>query len=330
MTIPDYPHLIAEQYGQYPYPSPPEPGKNYPELANLLKLFQLDSGCQLTNKRILDAGTGTGVRLLELAKSYPENNYFGIDQSINSISVANAMKQKHQQHNIDFQVMDMHQLNPKQCGMFDYIFCMGVLHHLENPMETLQRLSGLLKQDGGLFFYVYGRYGSSERIRRKQILYHLCGDHPIDQKIATAKCMGFTDFPYGWELRNQRDVDAMLVDAYVNEFEVLYTLESIDRIVPHECFSSWVPYGFALEKYGVLVESRISAKRRLPLKSTTPTTYLPTPALERIYQDLPKLRQLLLLEDWYQPSGYTVLLHNHGLLSQVTNPERFTENEWAK
>jgi hypothetical protein len=42
---------------------------------------------------------------------------------------------------------------------YDLIFCTGVLHHLPDPARGLQALRSVLKQDGSLFFMLYGKYG---------------------------------------------------------------------------------------------------------------------------------------------------------------------------
>lgn len=329
MTANGDPTRILGQYESYPYPSLPEDNKRYSELANLVRLFEMECGYTFSNKRILDVGTGTGLRLLELASTYPNNTYLGIDFSEPSIQYAEIAKKSYDDSSVSFRAMDAAQLSTQEFGQYDFIFCMGVLHHLENPRELLTTLSRLTTKAGAIFFYVYGEYGSSERMRRKRFLNHFHSEDATQAKIATAKTMGFTDFPYGWELRNQQDMDAMIVDAYINNYEALYTLEKIDDIIPHDEFSTWIPFGFALDKNGVLVESRLSNDNRLPLPRATPQKFLTSSVLQKTYEALPKHQQLLLLEDWFQPSGYTVLLHDGDFLNQLGNPRRLAENTWG-
>ena len=54
----------------------------------------------------------------------------------------------------------------------------------------------------------------------------------------SAKHLGYTDFPYRWEVRNPGDIDAMIVDAYANHYETLYTLGEEREIVP-ESVPAW-------------------------------------------------------------------------------------------
>jgi SAM-dependent methyltransferase len=323
MTISD---PLRDQYECFPYPSVPDDGRGYPELANLMKLFERDCGYTFKHKRVLDAGTGTGLRLLELAKFFPDNEYLGIDYSEKSISCALAAQGAFPDARVAFVTGDLNMTEPGG-GPFDLIFCMGVLHHLENPRRLLERLGRLLADRGMIFFYVYGEYGSGERMRRKRLLKHLHGDGNIREKIESAKQLGFTDFPYGWEVRNQADIDGMIVDAYINHYEVLYTLETIGRIIPSN-LAAWVPYGFTLERNGVLVESRLDPGFKLPLPRTNPKQKLASSALEATYKRLSKRSQLLLLEDWYAPSNYTILAHKGAFTSELQRPDRLTENTW--
>jgi SAM-dependent methyltransferase len=316
--------MLKSQYEAFPYPTNTSSNGGYRELVNLVKLLRMDCGYRLQGKRILDAGTGTGLRLLELAAAFPDNEYVGIDYSENSIACAERAKKAFPGAPVSFRVGD---IMAAEGGPFDVILCMGVLHHLQRPADAIDRLSRLLTKSGVLFFYVYGEYGSGERMRRKRLLGHLHGQDQVAQKIETAKHLGFTDFPYGWAVQDPTDVDPMIVDAYVNHYEVLYTLETIGELVSNS-FTACVPYGFTLERNGLLVESRLDARFAMPVARTDPRSKLNSPALEEAYAKLPKRQQLLVLEDLYAPAGYTMLAHNGGLLGEISRPERLTSNAW--
>ncbi|GKQ50331.1 bifunctional 2-polyprenyl-6-hydroxyphenol methylase/3-demethylubiquinol 3-O-methyltransferase UbiG [Bradyrhizobium sp. Ce-3] len=318
--------MLKRQYEAFPYPTNTSSNGGYRELVNLMKLLRLDCGYHLQRRRILDAGTGTGLRLLELAAAFPDNDYVGIDYSENSIACAERAKQAFPAAPVSFRVGDIMAADP-QGGPFDVILCMGVLHHLQRPAEAIERLSRLLTSRGVLIFYVYGEYGSGERLRRKRLLGHLHGQDQVGQKIESAKRLGFTDFPYGWAVQDPTDVDPMIVDAYINHYEVLYTLETIGKLVSNS-LAACVPYGFTLERNGLLVESRLDARFAMPVARTDPRSKLNSPDLEEVYARLPKRQQLLVLEDLYAPAGYTMLAHNGGFLGEVSRPERLTANAW--
>src|SRR3989344_3143754 len=81
------------------------------------------------NSLILDAGCGTGDIACTLG--YSGANVLGIDGSSNSIKIAKSSLAKLKLKNVSFKQCYLEKLSPKR--KFDYIFCLGVLHHNKNP-----------------------------------------------------------------------------------------------------------------------------------------------------------------------------------------------------
>jgi hypothetical protein len=66
--------------------------------------------------------------------------------------------EQHAIHNVELREMPIEAV----AGLgrhFDLVFCTGVLHHLPDPAAGLHALRTVLKQDGSLFFMLYGKYG---------------------------------------------------------------------------------------------------------------------------------------------------------------------------
>ena len=123
-------------YLKYPYPSPSKEIAQTNELLNLLKIFEIENKMKINNLKILDAGSGTGHRIINVAKYFKTCNFTGADISNNSLNIANELKEKNNVTNIDFVQKDI--LNDiTTLGKFDSILCMGVLHHLSNPKKRI-------------------------------------------------------------------------------------------------------------------------------------------------------------------------------------------------
>lgn len=105
-------------------------------------------------KVVLDAGCGKG-RHLYFASRFGAKTVVGVDVS-EAVWVAYAnTKDLPNVHIIQANIC-----RPPLKSVFDYIYSIGVLHHLAEPEEGFQALSGLLKPGGTISIWVYGREGN--------------------------------------------------------------------------------------------------------------------------------------------------------------------------
>jgi SAM-dependent methyltransferase len=102
-------------------------------------------------KVILDAGCGRG-RFTRLAAEFGAQDVIGVDMS-SAVDV--AYRNTHALPNAHVLQADIHNL-PFQ-AVFDYIFSVGVIHHLPEPKKGFQSLLPHLKQNGSISIWVYGR-----------------------------------------------------------------------------------------------------------------------------------------------------------------------------
>ena len=98
---------VEDMYKKYPYPSPSTDPYQTNELLNLLKIFELESRIKLEGKKILDAGTGTGHRITNVADFYKRCNFVGIDISKQSLDIANKLKKQKKIQNIEFDKINL-------------------------------------------------------------------------------------------------------------------------------------------------------------------------------------------------------------------------------
>jgi len=150
-------------YSTYNYPNLKYIGKTHTTLMKKILSFASLSFSDLQGKDILDAGCGTGDKSVFFALKGA--NVTSIDFSLGQLQKAqeNAKINK-----VKIKALEMDILNPdfKKLGKFDYIFCLGVLHHTEDAKKGFTNLTKLLKPNGIIILALYHRYA---RIRYRVI-----------------------------------------------------------------------------------------------------------------------------------------------------------------
>lgn len=132
-------------------------------LANFVKSFDVPSDSQ-----ILDAGCGNGVTSLALASQLGrEGQVIGFDLSRTAIRKANSKRDWTYQHNAQFFIGDVNQINPLynlegligqnvkiirtiEEGSFDWVFASGVLEYARDINQGVKELSRYLRPGGTL------------------------------------------------------------------------------------------------------------------------------------------------------------------------------------
>ncbi|CAK0779475.1 Methyltransferase family protein [Azospirillaceae bacterium] len=159
---------LRVQYEAYPYPArvPADEARrlitgspsHLAEINHYLFGGCLDFQAPL---RILFAGGGSGDGTIMLAQqlhdvgSPARITYLDLSEAARKIAEARA--ERRGLSNIEFFQGSL--LEIEQHGLFDYIDCCGVLHHLEYPAAGLRSLVGALAPRGGIGLMVYAPYG---------------------------------------------------------------------------------------------------------------------------------------------------------------------------
>jgi len=111
------------------------------------------------NATIIDVGTGTGQ--LSAFLSLRRKCVWGIDFSNSSLKKAKQLKEKlklDSWHLEKVDVLDLKQI--EDIGMkFDYVLCMGVLHHTGNAYKGFKNILKLLKPNGYVVIGLYNKLG---------------------------------------------------------------------------------------------------------------------------------------------------------------------------
>jgi len=107
---------------------------------------------------IIDVGTGTGQ--LSAFLSLKRKNVWGIDFSDSSLKKANALKEKLKLDTLTLKKVNILNDNEiEKLPKFDYVLCMGVLHHTGNPKKAFRNILKLLKPNGKIAIGLYNKYG---------------------------------------------------------------------------------------------------------------------------------------------------------------------------
>ena len=146
MPDPTVSEEVQSFYSNNPYPA-------YGTTAKTKAAAAYAKYCEGSGK-YLEAGCGTGHVVVESALSFPDLEFHAVDFSEASIAIAKKVAEAHGV-DINFQYANLMEPPPFDFE-FDYISCLGVLHHLENPDQGLSNLVDRLAVGGYLFMHVYG------------------------------------------------------------------------------------------------------------------------------------------------------------------------------
>lgn len=164
---------VKKMYQKFPYPSPVVGETLIADNVNLLSL--LFPGSEFPDKKILDAGCGTGQRMLAVAKRFPLARVTGIDLTPASLEVAGKLAEKHALNNVT--LLEKNLLKLDLAGSFDIIYSSGVIHHLENPALGLKNLCERLSQQGIIIIWLYHSLGEHQRLLDRELLLTLAGNN---------------------------------------------------------------------------------------------------------------------------------------------------------
>lgn len=110
----------------------------------------------ICGKRVLELGCGNGSLMMHMAKWEP---YYleGVDLGDSVKSARENMKLTKLK---DWKVTQA-DLNSFRSDVFDFVYCIGVLHHLKNPKEGFDSVIANVKKGGRFHCWVYAREGNA-------------------------------------------------------------------------------------------------------------------------------------------------------------------------
>ena len=235
---------VQRLYDTYPFPPEPlldEPPPGYNWRWNWLAAYSFCTGQKPPRQdvRILDAGCGTGVGTEYLVHLNPQASVVGIDLSGGALQVARERCRRSGADRVEFHHLSLYDADKLE-GEFDLINCVGVLHHLPDPIRGIQSLAAKLAPGGLMHIFVYAELGRWEiQLMQKAIALvqgHKRGDYQDGVKVGRQL---FESLPENnrlvkrekerWSLENQRD--ANFADMYVHPQEIDYNIETLFELI---------------------------------------------------------------------------------------------------
>ncbi|MBX3166927.1 MAG: methyltransferase domain-containing protein [Candidatus Eremiobacteraeota bacterium] len=119
---------------------------------------------------VLVAGCGTGQHAFQVARCHPRATVWALDFSLPSLAYAMQAQERLGIGNVRFLAADLLRLEETELpDSFASIECMGVLHHLEDPLAGLRALRARLAPHGWLRLGLYSRRGRAPMQRARQL-----------------------------------------------------------------------------------------------------------------------------------------------------------------
>jgi len=235
---------VAQLYDTYPFPPEPlldeaPPGYNWRWQWQSAYGFCTGRKPESSEARILDAGCGTGVGTEYLVHLNPEADVVGIDLSAGAIEVATERCQRSGADRVTFHNLSIYDVDQVP-GEFDLINCVGVLHHMPDPVRGIQALAKKLKPGGIFHIFVYAELGRREIQLTQEAIALLQGPKRGDYKdgVAVGRKL-FSTLPEDnrlrkreetrWALENQRD--ECFADMYVHPQEIDYNVKTLFDLI---------------------------------------------------------------------------------------------------
>lgn len=235
---------VARLYDTYPFPPEPfldqaPPGYNWRWYWPTVHSFCTGAVPDHGVVRVLDAGCGTGVSTEYISHLNPAAEVLGIDLSEKAIATATERCRRSGATNVDFRQLSIYDVDRVE-REFEWINCVGVIHHMPDPLKGLQALATKLAPGGFIHLFVYADIGRREISLIQRAIALIQGSQRGDYRdgVQVGRQI-FATLPEGnrlkqrerdrWALENHRD--ECFADMYVHPQEIDYTLDSLFDLI---------------------------------------------------------------------------------------------------
>jgi SAM-dependent methyltransferase len=150
------------------------------------------SRLELPNKaRILDAGCGHGYTTFWLARHHPQYHIWAVDADPRFISEGEKIALRLGLSNVKFILADICKLKLEEIAIFDLIFSIDLLEHIEDDIGLLCAFRRALRSQGYLVLHLPRRHQEHRRFF-PVFKHHTTPDHVRDEYTADEICERLT------------------------------------------------------------------------------------------------------------------------------------------
>jgi len=299
---------VVEMYEAHPYPSALPGTSLIHDLANAIAF--LSPRDELCGRLVLDAGCGTGHRLIALAKEFPRTKFVGIDVCANSLKIAKSLAARHAVMNVEFTQHDLLEPLPDR---YHVITSTGVMHHLERPEIGIRAAYEALTDDGFLMLWMYHSYGEAARLLDRQlarILWCKSGSPKGPGRLDILKRLGLSvpRGQYGTNSSRQVgevDQEAIDVDAYLHPVVHAYTFDQVFSLLAG-CGTDWIAAnGINWNSQSKLID--LGRVCHDPFFTVTAADLFTDEVIQSTFECLTNREKLAVIELRARPTGFTVV-----------------------
>lgn len=167
--------VVQQQYEENPYPRWTRCQMGTPQRfreAVTLALPHVEELPATQAPRVLVAGCGTGIQIMNVLQTYADASVLAVDLSRSSLAYGMRKLREYGIHSVRQMQADILELGGLK-DRFDLIESFGVLHHMRDPTEGLRVLAGLLTEGGLLFLGLYSQIARASVVAARELLSEL-------------------------------------------------------------------------------------------------------------------------------------------------------------
>lgn len=167
--------VVQQQYEENPYPRWTRCQMGTPQRfreAVTLALPHVEELPSTQTPRVLVAGCGTGIQIMNVLQTYADASVLAVDLSRRSLAYGMRKLREYGIHSVRQMQADILEIGGLK-DRFDLIESFGVLHHMRDPTEGLRVLAGLLTEGGLLFLGLYSQMARASVVAARELLSEL-------------------------------------------------------------------------------------------------------------------------------------------------------------